>query len=237
MRDEALRALSPERVDELTVRVFRTAWRARPEVRLIEADGERAVVKDYGRSGTWVKRLVGAYLACREAAALRRAEGIENIPRLLAKPSAWSLVTEHIEAEQVTQLEAPRLERRFFERLTEMIRALHRRGIAHGDIEKLDNILITPAGEPALVDFAAAIMGGTNPVAALALPHVQENDIRGIHKLKESYAPELLTEADREFLHSRGAVERLFRRARVYVRSPVKALSSRRAGGPGGTEA
>lgn len=236
MTDEALQSLSPERVDELTVRVLRTAWRARPEVRLIELDGRRAVVKDYGRAGTWFKRVVGAYLARREAAALRRAEGIANIPRVLAGPNAWWLVTGHIDAEQVTGLERPELEQPFFEALERLVRCLHSRGIAHGDLEKLDNILITPSGEPALVDFAAAVMSGANPLAALLLPYIQESDYRGIYKLKERYAPALLSEAQRHFLHNRSAAERLFRRLRVYVRNPVKALSSEEPDAGRGTQ-
>ena len=236
MTEATLRGLSPQRVDELTIRVLRRAWRARPEVRLIELDGRRAVVKDYGRGGTCFKRLVGGFLARREAIALRRAAGIPNIPRLLAMPSACSLVTEYLPAEQVTGLDDPQLDGEFFDRLTQMVDALHERGIAHGDLEKLDNVLITPAGEPALVDFGAAIMAGSNPAVALVLPYVQQSDFRGIYKLKEQYAPDLLTEAERHFLHNRPGAEKLFRRLRGYVRNPVKALSSRAAGRPPGTD-
>lgn len=236
MREDTFGAFSRARIDELTVRVLREAWRARPEVRLIELDGRRAVVKDYALSATLTKRLVGAFLAGREAAALRRAEGIRNIPRVLARPGACALVTEYIRSEQVTNLDEPELDREFFERLTEMVRELHRRGVAHGDLEKLDNILITPAGEPALVDFAAAILAGGNPFAALALPYVQESDFRGIYKLKERCAPDLLAEAEREFLHNRPRAERVFRRLRVYVRNPVKALSDRDSARARGTD-
>ena len=225
MTEETFGTLTRARTDDLTVRVLREAWRARPELRLIELDGRQAVVKDYARAATPTKRLVGAFLARREAAALRRAEGIRNIPPLLARPGACSLVTEYIPSEQVTSLDEPELDCEFFERLTEMVRELHWRGVAHGDLEKLDNVLITPGGEPALVDFAAAIMAGANPAAALVLPYVQESDFRGIYKLKETYAPALLSEAEREFLHNRPQAERVFRRLRVYVRNPVKALS------------
>ncbi len=225
MTEEALRGLSRERMEELTVCVLREAWGARPEVRLIELEGRRIVVKDYAGSATLSKRLVGAFLVRREAAALRRAEGMRNIPRVLARLGACALMEEYIPSEQITNLDEPELDREFFKRLTEMVRELHRRGVAHGDLEKLDNILITPEGEPALVDFAAAILGGGNPLAALALPYVQQSDFRGIYKLKERYAPDLLSEAERKFLHNRPQAERVFRRLRVYVRNPVKALS------------
>ncbi|MFW6156955.1 MAG: hypothetical protein ACOC7J_06530, partial [Armatimonadota bacterium] len=112
-----------------------------------------------------------------------------------------------------------------------LIAQLHGRGVAHGDLEKLDNILIRPDGQPAIVDFAAAIMSGLNPLAALALPYIQQNDRRAVYKLKERFVPDLLTEQEREKLHSRGRAEVIFRRARKYIRRPVKTLAARNGEG------
>ncbi|MFO8082080.1 MAG: RIO1 family regulatory kinase/ATPase, partial [Armatimonadota bacterium] len=155
-------------IDRLTVESYRNAARARPEVRRVRMTGEDAVVKDYGRSGNLFKHALGAFLATREAAALRRAEGLAGVPRVLALPRRWILVLEHLDARAVTALDEHERRRLltpvFFDRLTSLIAQLHGRGIAHGDLEKLDNILITGSGEPAVVDFAAAIMSGLNPL-------------------------------------------------------------------------
>jgi tRNA A-37 threonylcarbamoyl transferase component Bud32 len=217
-------------VDRLTVQIYRTAWRARPEVRRIRMLGRDAVVKDYGRCGNIFKHLLGTFLATREATALQRAEGIANIPAFYALARPWILVTEHLDARRVTDLtedERPGLlTPAFFEKLTTLIAQLHSRGIAHGDLEKLDNILITPEGDPAVVDFAAAIMSGINPLAALALPLVEQNDRRAVYKLKSRFAPHLLTDEEDEKLHTRGRAEVLFRRARKYIRRPVKSLAA-----------
>lgn len=217
-------------IDRLTVEVYREAWRARPEVRRIRMMGQHAVVKDYGRSSNIFKHALGAFLAMREAAALRRLEGVPNIPTFYALARPWILVMEYIEARQVTALEEPERERvlrpAFFERLTGLIAQLHGRGVAHGDLEKLDNILVTTDGEPAIVDFAAAIMAGINPLSALALPYIEENDRRAVYKLKSQFAPEQLSEDEDRRLHTRSRAEVIFRRARNYIRRPVKRLSA-----------
>ncbi|MFW6155945.1 MAG: hypothetical protein ACOC7J_01390 [Armatimonadota bacterium] len=217
-------------IDRLTVESYRSAARARPEVRRGRMAGEDAVVKDYGRAGNLFKHALGAFLATREAAALRRAEGLEGVPRVLALPRRWILALEHVDARSVTTLGEQERTRlltpAFFDRLTSLIAQLHSRGIAHGDLEKLDNILITDSGEPAVVDFAAAIMSGLNPIAALVLPYIQQNDRRAVYKLKSEFAPWLLTEEEEVKLHERGRAEVLFRRARKYVREPVKRLAS-----------
>jgi len=218
--------LTPADVDDLTVEVLRRAWRARPEVRHIRLQGEEAVVKDYGRGGSFFKRwILGTFLARREATALRRAEGIPNIPRVLATPQPWSIVIEYVESTPVTALRNQELAPEFFEALSRMVECIHQRGMAHGDLEKLDNVLVTPEGEPALVDFAAAIIAGANPLAALALPYIRENDRRAICKLKQKFAPELLTDDERERLQRRSTAEVWFRRVRKYIRRPVKTLA------------
>ncbi|MFW5866368.1 MAG: hypothetical protein ACOCX2_01040 [Armatimonadota bacterium] len=217
-------------VNRLTVEVYRSAWRARPEVRRIRMWGCDAVVKDYGRSSNIFKHVLGAFLAMREAAALRKAEGLPGVPRFLALARPWMLVTEHVDARQVTDLDEEERERlltpAFFERMTGLVAQLHGRGIAHGDLEKLDNILVDADGAPAVVDFAAAIMSGMNPLSALALPYVEENDRRAVYKLKSRLAPDLLTEEEDVKLHSRSRVEVAFRRVRKYIRRPVKRLSA-----------
>jgi len=218
-------------VNRLTVEVYRTAWRARPEVRRIRLMGRDAVVKDYGRGSNNFKHALGAFLATREAAALRRAEGLANIPDFYALARPWILVMEHLDARPVTALNEDERGRvltpGFFAALTSLIEQLHARGVAHGDLEKLDNILVTPAGEPAIVDFAAAIMAGRNPLAALVLPQVEANDFRAVYKLKSQYAPELLTDEEREKLHARSRAEVIFRKVRAYIRRPVKSLAAR----------
>ncbi len=218
--------LSEEDIDRLTAEVLRSGSRARPELRRIRLEGVDAVVKDYGRRGTIFKRLLGAWLARREAAALGRAEGLPCVPRIIARPRPWTIIIDYVEATPVTSLEAPHLEAAFFERLINLIVALHERGVAHGDLEHLDNILVTPDMRPAVVDFAAAVMTGSNPVAAFVWPYVAENDFRAICKLKAWCAPELLSESERRTLQRRSAAEMWFRRARRYVRGPVKTLAT-----------
>ncbi len=218
--------LTAEDVDRLTTQVLRHGSRARPELRRIRLGGVDAVVKDYGRRGTIFKRLLGAWLARREAAALRRAEGVSCVPRILGRPQPWTIITEFVDATPVARLQAPQLDATFFACLTDLIVALHERGIAHGDLEHLDNILVTPEMQPAVVDFAAAVMTGSNPLAAFAWPYVADNDFRAICKLKAQHAPELLSEDDRCTLERRSAAETWFRRARRYVRGPVKALAT-----------
>lgn len=217
-----LTGLSRASLDEITVRVIRPAKQARPDVRLIALNGRRHVVKDYAAKGTLFKRLLGVYLVWRERVALARAEGIPGVPRVSGTMGPTALVTEYLDATEVTSAPPGLLTAEFFERLTQAVNALHARGIVHGDLKKLENILVTAEGEPALVDFTAAFVTGSNPVTALVLPFIVEDDLRAICKLKQRCAPHLLSEREACFLHERSAIERAYRRVRERVRLAVK---------------
>lgn len=233
MSEKTWQQLTREDLDEITVQVLREGLGTRPEVRLVSLRGEQAVSKDYGRGGTWFKRMLGLYLARREVAALQRADGIANIPRVLALSNGSAIVMSRIDGVQVTAVDdSDVFDAEFFERLLTLIGKLHRCGVAHGDLEKLDNIMITPDGEPALVDFTSAIVSGASPVAALALSEIMANDVRAVYKLKAHFAPDLLTPDEERVLHERGKGETWFREKRRYVRSTVRALSGLRRSAP-----
>jgi len=233
MSEKTWQQLTRDDLDEITVRILREGLGTRPEVRLISLRGELAVSKDYGRNGNTFKRVLGFYLARREVAALRRAHGIRNVPGFLAMPGASSIVMSYVDGVSVTDSEgSDGFDARFFERLLTLIGRLHGCGVAHGDLEKLDNIMITPAGEPALVDFTSAIVSGASPVAALVLPEIMANDVRAVYKLKAELAPDLLTPDEERALHERGRGETWFRAQRRHVRSAVRALSGPRRTAP-----
>lgn len=56
--------------------------------------------------------------------------------------------------------EATELPRDFFDRLEELVRALHERGVCHNDLHKEANILVGLDGYPSLVDFQLASVHG-----------------------------------------------------------------------------
>ncbi len=195
------------------IRILRPAEAARPEVRLEDWDGRLVVVKDYSVRATWLKRLIGRYLVRREYVAHARLEGIDGVPQALAHPSPLCLVHDYIEGDPAPSV-PDKLTPEFFRALEQLVAEIHRRAAAHGDLTRLENILVRPDGRPAVIDLGATVVAGSNPLAAILLAYLQDDDRRAIAKLKSRCAPHLLTEADRELLERRSWWERLWRRVR-----------------------
>jgi len=100
---------------------------------------------------------LGRWLGRREGRACRLLEGVAGIPASSGEvrvdgrhwPSAFA--HEYIEGHPLHHDEKPGDE--FFKRLGEMIREMHRHGLAYVDLNKRENIIVTENGTPALVDF------------------------------------------------------------------------------------
>lgn len=78
---------------------------------------------------------------------------------------------------------AERLPRDFFDRLEELVRALHARGVCHNDLHKENNILVGIDGGPRLIDFQLASVhrAGSRAFAVRSredLRHVDKHRVR-----------------------------------------------------------
>lgn len=91
----------------------------------------------------------------REHAAYARLEGLQGFPRCLGLIDDRWLVLEHIDGEpfRTAQLADPE---EFFTRLIAVIRSMHERGVAHGDLKRKSNLLVDRAGRPVILDLGAA---------------------------------------------------------------------------------
>lgn len=79
---------------------------------------------------------------------------------------------------------AEELPRDFFERLEELVRALHARGVCHNDLHKEGNVLVGEDGRPALVDFQLA---SVHPRGGRRFAARAREDLRHVWKHRSFY--------------------------------------------------
>ena len=140
---------------------FREGGGSRPDVLLIEIDGERAVLKDQNGADRWFALLIGPLLNWRECKALTILTDVDCIPMLLGKPDKRSFLMSYHASEQITRLQEFEPDwPDFFARLAAAIDKVHQAGVAHNDLRNPTNTLINQAGEPILVDLVACFCRG-----------------------------------------------------------------------------
>ena len=170
----------------------------------ISRDGDR-VIRDTrtarGRAG-WLAR----YLLRREQRALAHLghARLEGIPTLLSS-DRHTLARTWIEGAPM-HLAQPR-DPTYFRAASRLLRRLHAAGVIHNDLAKETNWLVTPDGQPALVDFQLASVVGRRGPLARARGH---DDIRHLLKHKRTYLPDRLTAREKRILAARSLPSRLW---------------------------
>lgn len=169
--------ISPEMLDRAPV----LAESNQGTVRRIEDGGRTFAVKSArGR------RTLGAFnrlALAREHAAYARLEGVPGIPRCHGLIGGRLLVLDYIAAAPFR--DTPVAES-YFDQLLATIRAMHERGVAHGDLKRKANLLVDEKGAPVLLDFGAAVLrkSGFRPLNRRLFEFIRQTDLNAWVKLK-----------------------------------------------------
>jgi RIO-like serine/threonine protein kinase len=185
-------------IDELrrhTVQTYRAGEGTRPEVALVRIGNSQAVLKDFSRSAVWFGRVLGPLLAYREARALTLLDGVSGIPRLIRKVSSRALLIEYIDGVPAKAIPPGSVAPELFEKLDELVRAVHERGVAHCDLRSGGNIVVSSNGQPYLVDFVAHTVRG-NLLWSWIFRRFCQADLVAVVRLKKRLAPELISSDD-----------------------------------------
>jgi predicted Ser/Thr protein kinase len=108
--------------------------------------------------GSLLARWFRDWMLRREYRVYMRLAGITGIPKCFGLQDGNRLVLEFIEG-QPLKLSSGELEDRdrFFSSLRDILQAAHSAGVAHADLKRKENVLVTPDGLPYLIDFGSAI--------------------------------------------------------------------------------
>ena len=190
-----------------------------------------AVLRDTA-SARWWARPLARHLLRREQRALQRLASrpdMDGVPPLL-DASRGQLTRGWIEGTPM-HLAKPR-DPAYFRAAAKLLRRLHTANVIHNDLAKETNWLVTPDGQPALVDFQLAMTLEHRGALARAFGH---DDLRHLLKHKRTYLPERLTVRERRILATPSVLSRAWMASgkRVYLFVTRKILRWRDREGAG----
>lgn len=174
-------------------------------VRVESGDFDLAVKTPRGHGVAWQAR---QFSLRREYRAYRRIQGVPGFPRCLGLFRGRHLAMEYIEGALLRHT-VPADPERFFRELRQTIKAMHERGVAHGDLKSRQNVLVARDGRPVIIDLGTAIVQkpGWHPLNRWLFAYLQQIDLNGWVKLKYgSY--DRVDELDRHLVR-RSRIERL----------------------------
>jgi len=165
--------------------------------RIVAADGSVRVRRVACGGRIPGSRFVARRLLARERRALRVLEDLEGVPELI-EAAPGILERSWIEGTPLSRAES--LPEDFFDRLDDLVRALHARGVCHNDLHKEQNVLVAADGWPALVDFQLASVHA--PGSRVGASRARD-DLRHVEKHRRRYTRD--GRGPQGVLESRGA--------------------------------
>lgn len=183
---------------------------------IYEQNGMRLVIKMPPTSG--LLRFIYAMMLRHEYRAYSMLSGMSGIPRCYGLLHRRFLVLEYIDGETLRKKQ-PEDRDYFFARMLEIIKELHKRGIAHVDLKKKENILIVNGSEPVFVDFgvAARRKNGFRIVNDYIFRVAKHFDYNAWIKHKYNRQYESVSDEDRQYL-KRTIIERISRIIKQFYR-------------------
>jgi predicted Ser/Thr protein kinase len=174
--------------------------------------GGALILKDFS-SKSRLMRWFGRRQLKREQRALERLQGIDGFPRVLGEILPCALLLEPMRGGAITRFRRRTAEDKapLLDRLDRLIQAMHARGVAHLDLRKRDNILVTEAGEPSIIDFNASIAFEPGSIAArLFFPFLRGVDRGALLKWRHFLLPERLSETEQRRVRRQSRLRRLW---------------------------
>lgn len=164
------------------------------------AGPERVVLKEYhtDRWGILPLGWLGRMLLRREAAYFRALADVPGIPKYLEPFGANGFAREHVDGLNLREhfeFGGKRVDADFFPRLQRIVESVHAKGIAHNDLAKPENVLVSEGGAPAVIDFQIAMMPRNWPLGigwffSPALRMMQRMDDYHVCKQYRRYSPD-----------------------------------------------
>ncbi len=168
---------------------------------------DRTFIRRDIRSAPFWTRGIARWLMNREARALAAISDLERMPELLH--SDRNTLERSFLDGQPMQLARPENAVAYFRDARRLLRSLHRAGVVHNDLAKEPNLLVTPDGRAAFIDFQLAFCFRKRSGLFRLLAR---DDIRHLLKHKRYYCADALTAREKAILSTPSLPSRIYMR-------------------------
>ncbi|MDA0993205.1 MAG: serine/threonine protein kinase [Proteobacteria bacterium] len=166
----------------------------------------RLIIRRDARPARVAVRFIARKMLEREARTLALLEGTTGVPDLI-RVDRDTLDRTYIEGQPMQ--DGRPADPRYFKAAAKILRHLHRQNVAHNDLAKEPNFLVTSGRQPAIIDFQLAWFA---PRRGALFRIMAREDIRHLLKHKRTYCPQHLTRREVEILNHPSWLARIWMR-------------------------
>ncbi len=171
----------------------------------IERGSDIRILRDISTAPVWT-RWIARRLMLREARALGALESLPSCPKLL-RQGRNTLERSFVPGEPMYV--AKPVDPAFYRQAKRLLFRMHRLSVSHNDLAKEPNILVTPDGKPAFIDFQLARHA---PRRGRLFRILAREDLRHLLKHKRYYRADALTAREKAILATPSPLSRVYMR-------------------------
>jgi len=162
--------------------------------------------------GRGLIRYVHTLLLRREHLVYQQLDGFSACPKCYGMLANRYLVLEYIDAKPIRE-RRPNAPEEFFAVLLNQIKEMHRRQVAHMDLKKKDNLMVTSDQQPCIIDFGASVIHkrGFHPLNHFWYKLAKQFDYNAWVKHKYHNNEQNISALDKQYLR-RTIIERVAKR-------------------------
>ncbi|RJP85921.1 MAG: hypothetical protein C4518_15255 [Desulfobacteraceae bacterium] len=163
---------------------------ANADLYLFQQGRSRWVIKDFFPCPPLIRKTWGRFIARREYQAFIKLRGIPGMPEASFLMDDYAVCYRFIAGKTLKDTPPEAVGPEFFLKLEALVIRMHARNLVHLDIRNRRNILVTDAGEPALLDFQTSLHLEHMPKSLRNL--LMDIDFSGVYKCWNNIQPETL---------------------------------------------
>jgi len=161
---------------------------ANADLSLFDQGSTTWVIKDFSPCRLPVRYSIGIFMVRRELLALKRLQGIPGIAVEPFRLSPFALAYHYIPGATLKESRrADTVTPDFFMQLEDVVLRMHERNLVHLDIRYMRNILITPEGAPAILDFQSSL--ALDRIPRMFHQLLKAVDLSGVYKCWQKVCP------------------------------------------------
>ena len=194
-------------------------------IHIAQFGDKKVVIKS--AAGCWITLWINRWMLQNEYNVYRRLDGVTGIPHCFGFFLNRYLVLEHVDAQTMRDASISDREA-FLVDMLAIIKAVHSRGIAHGDLKRKDNILVTRDSKPYLIDFGISTVRkrGFRPLNYLWHRFCHQHDLNAW--LKHKYGRGLVNMSPEDAsLYRPLWSERIARRIKRFYKNLIRVVRQR----------
>jgi len=171
--------------------------------------------------GNFLTRPLNRALLRHEYRIYQKLAGMTAVPHCYGMANNECLVLEFIEGQTIRQ-QRPATDSDFYNKLLAAIREMHTRGVAHFDLKRKENLLVTADERPVIIDFGVAVYrkGGLHLLNRYLFNLALKFDYNAYARHKYNRRMEHISEQDRAY-YNKTAIEIISKKIKRFYKDRI----------------